>query len=248
MRYDKENRKAEKFASDLQQTKDELGILQKKHEHLKLVVEGLMHEARRFSAELSAGAEDLSKHLNGASDARAKDLVETIFYTTGLLSSRMAFADFELNPQVLSRQLRLRTGIYKKFDKARYILSKKARAKNVVIKFSGNSQLEIDALQAFELVPFVLLENAIKYSPDNQDVTVSFDEVPNRTVAVSVASLGPTVSPEEINVIFDRGVRGATANSSGIPGEGLGLYLAKTLCQMNGVNLAASSSRDSRFV
>lgn len=247
MRYDKNIRKVEKVSSELQRARDDLDALKRKHEHLNLVVEGLMHEARRFSGELSAGAEELSRHLNGAADARAKDLAETVFYTTGLLSSRMAFADFELNPQVMSRQIKLRTGIYKKFDKARHILSKRAKTKNIEIQFVGKSQLEVDAYQAFELVPFVLLENAIKYSPPKQDVTITFDEVLNRSVSVKVLSLGPIVSSEEMGSIFDRGIRGQRAIDSNIPGEGLGLYLANTLCKMNGFYLSATSAGEQQF-
>jgi len=163
--------------------------------------------------------------------------VDTIFYTAGLLAARMAFSDFELNPQLISRQARLRTGIYKKFDKACHILTKEARAKGVPIKFIGNSTFEIEALQAFELVPFVILENAVKYSPPDQSVEVNFYEIKHQELEVTINSMGPKLSNDEHARLFERGMRGGNAINSNVSGEGLGLYLAKTLCALNGVKI-----------
>jgi predicted nuclease with TOPRIM domain len=136
MRYDKQQRKENKI-------KDELTKLKSSHAHLHSVVESLMHESRRFSAEITSYSEELSRISIGTT-GRIKELSDTIFYTAGLLSSRMAFSDFELNPQSIRKQLPVRTSIYKKFDKARYILSKEAKDKFIQIKFYGNSMMELD--------------------------------------------------------------------------------------------------------
>ena len=194
MRYDKQIRKEGKIKCELTQTQENLERLQNKYDHLHSVVEALMHESRRFSAEIASYSDELSRLAANSAGSQTKELAETIFYTAGLLSSRMAFSDFELNPQSLSKQLPVRTGIYKKFDKARYVLSKQARAKSVQIKFVGKSSIELDTLKAFELVPFVLLDNAIKYSPPSQEINISFNESNSNNLEVTLTSMGPTLT------------------------------------------------------
>lgn len=247
MRYDKAIRRSEKAKEDSARAIEQLEATKKENALLRAVMEGVMHEVRRFNAEISTYSEELNQLLNGKADPKVKDLAETIFYTAGLVSSRMTFADFELNPQVLSRQLKIRSGVYKKFDKARHILSKNAKQKSIEITFSGRSMFEIEAISAFELVPFVVLDNAIKYSPSGQNVNITFDEEQNRELAVKVLSIGPIVPVHELSEILKRGVRGSTAENSNIPGEGLGLYLASTLCKMVGGNISVSSSQSVRF-
>lgn len=249
MRYDKINRQIDRTSSELLSLKEKHEKLERQHERLVSVLGGLMHEIRRFSAELSNTAEELNKLTNsgGNFDHRINDLAQTIFYTSGMLSARLGFTDFELNPLIANRQGRVRSGIYKKFDKARYIVTKNARSKNVTITLHGKSVLEISALQAFDLVPFVLLDNAIKFSPNNQEILVNFEEVPNKELEVVISSEGPMLESVETISIFDHGKRGSNAIKSGVPGEGLGLYLAKTLCDMHGIGISADSSNRMNF-
>lgn len=242
MKYDKKIRQEHKLEQALVSLRSKHEGTLRDYLHLQSVVQSLMHESRRFSAEIAASVDELSKIATGNANSRISELSDTIFYSVGLLSSRMTFSDYELNPQSIQRQTLVRTGIYKKFDKSRHILAKQAKEKALKIRFSGNSSMEIDAHKAFELVPFVLLDNAIKYSPPDQFIDVSFEEIRNRDLEVSIKSCGPRVSREEHDNLFARGMRGELAEKSGIPGEGLGLYLAKSLCQMNNISIYVEQS------
>jgi len=153
-----------------------------------------------------------------------------------MISSRLAYTDIELNPIALESQTPIRSGIYKKFDKAKRILAEEARDCNISLRLNGESRVEIDALPVFELLPFVLLDNGIKYSPPNQTVTVEF-EVHSGRQTVTVISMGPAVSREELPKLFDKGFRGASTKS--LPGQGLGLFLAKSVCDFHGITIRA---------
>jgi len=215
---------------------------------IEQVLDSTLHELRRFSAEISTYAEELSKNLEFVEvDAKIKHNAETIFYLSGMISSRLAFTDLELNPMAVVGVQTVRSGIYKKFDKASHILFRRARDKGVQVKFAGNSRREKETLPAFELVPFVIIENAIKYSPQNQQIFVKFEENNGRPLYVTVESLGPIVFPSEIDAIFDRGIRGRQVQKLGITGDGLGLYLAKFLCDYHDVALTAKSDQHSTF-
>lgn len=245
MRYDKIIKKNNKIADELGNLKRESEQLKKQNEVLSLALDGTMHEVRRFSGELSDYAEKLSR-LTAGQNGQIKELSDTIFFTSGMLASRLAFTDIELNPAAVSKQLKMRTGIYKKFDKSRHILNNRANSKQISISFKGSSVNEFDAIEAFELVPFVILENAIKYSPSSREIQVIFNEQA-REVEVLIKSCGPKVELDELPNIFNKGVRGRRGAMAASAGDGLGLYLAKTLCDLTSTKISATSSQHVEF-
>lgn len=245
MRYDKAIRKNNKISNELDNLKIESERLRKQNEVLSSALNGMMHEIRRFSGELSDYAEGISK-LTAGQNGRIKELSDTIFFTSGMLASRLAFTDIELNPAAVSKQFKIRTGIYKKFDKARHILINRAKSKQININFKGSSVNEFDAIEAFELVPFVLLDNAVKYSPANREINVIFNEQP-RELEVLIRSCGPKVDSNELLNIFKKGVRGDNGALAASAGDGLGLYLAKTLCDLTSTNISATSNQHVEF-
>lgn len=245
MKYHKINNKIERLTAKLAALSAKYNELENDYKKTKQALDSTLHEVRRFSSEISANADSLSKQLRQyGADERIQELCETVFYTSGMISSRLAFTDLELNPASVRLQLEVRTGLYKKFEKARHVLAYRARVQHTPIRLIGNSYMEIDALQSFELVPFVILDNALKYSPNDQEITVKFEENLERSdLTIQVSSMGPIIKPEERQVIFERGVRGSYAAELPVAGDGLGLYLAKFLCDYHGIDLSASSER-----
>lgn len=246
MRYDKIIRRKTKELEEINNIKQENENLKEECEKLRSALNGTMHEVRRLSSEISNHSENFSKLASTLSlEGQLKDLSNTIFFTSGMLASRLAFTDIELNPQAIRLQLRVRSNLYKKFDKARHILLNRAKGKQVYINFKGNSNFEFDAIEAFELVPFVILDNAIKYSPANRNIEVTFTEE-NRELEVKIRSCGPMVNTNELSRIFEKGFRGTNGTLAGA-GEGLGLYLAKTLCGLTSILISANSSPEAEF-
>ncbi len=78
-----------------------------------------------------------------------------------------------------------------------------------------------------------LLDNAIKYSPDDRDVYIS-STVEGRTVHVCVRDNGIGIPADAINRIFERYERVETKISKSIPGNGLGLSLVRQIVQAHG--------------
>ena len=72
-----------------------------------------------------------------------------------------------------------------------------------------------------------LLVNAAAHAPDSP-VTVQLG-TGDGLVEVAVSDRGPGLTEDEAARVFDRGVRGATSN-----GSGLGLYVARTLMRKHG--------------
>lgn len=238
MRYDKQNRRRERLQAEIADLKAQNERLAGEAQGIKEILNSTLHEVRRFSAQLNKFSERLSRETEG--QPHINQAAQSVLYTAGMISSRLAYTDIELNPRALESQTPLRSGIYKKFDKARRILAEEARDRGVTIRLDGESRIEIDALPVFELLPFVLLENGIKYSPPKQTVTVAFATTGRRQV-VTVSSVGPAVTDAELPRLFEKGFRGIqTAN---LPGEGLGLFLAQQVCNFHDISVRAEIGR-----
>jgi signal transduction histidine kinase len=59
------------------------------------------------------------------------------------------------------------------------------------------------------------------------------------TVAFSVTDDGPGLQPDEVESVFEPGVRGTAANGS--PGAGLGLTLSRRLARVAGGDVVAEA-------
>ena len=214
----------------------------------------LKHEVARLNASILTISEELHSKINSEQSAKElrkffqsiKDKINTIYHTSSMISSRMIYADLELNPSSLKQQMKFESNIYKKFDKARYILKEEANKSGKKIEFKKNSHFTnftIRAISAFDCVPFILLDNAIKYSPNNTNITVSFYEnyQQNIPLRVSVESFGPLVSDSNLKKLITRGFRDENVLNTQLQGQGLGLYIANELCIIHGIKISFSS-------
>lgn len=200
-----------------------------------------IHEVRRFNGTIKRLSEEILLMQNQASDAIIKK-VKSVFASSSLISVRLNAFDLEENPDVITSQSMFNNGVYKKFQKASHCLDSYAKDNNVkILPFKGKSHLTIDMYQIFDLIPFVILENAIKYSPKSQTVQVEFDEVNLNLLEVKITSKGPTSSKEELASIFTKKCRGKNATLVDGTGGGYGLYFAKTICEMHGIQIEAYS-------
>ncbi|PIS12133.1 MAG: histidine kinase [Bdellovibrio sp. CG10_big_fil_rev_8_21_14_0_10_47_8] len=98
---------------------------------------------------------------------------------------------------------------------------------------------ELEPLFSIEIDPELikqvlsnLIENAIKYSPENSKVLISTEEANNKVV-IQVADQGPGIPEDEVANVFMKFFRSKSAKSSPIRGSGLGLYLAKYFVELH---------------
>lgn len=204
----------------------------------------LVHDLRRLSGAIYHAAQEASDTLEPLEymDQRIRDArnrVENIIGAQAVLKIRTDILDYSGAPSFFEEN----TGIpvYRKFDKVIKSMAAFAAKKRIEIRKSGSSFRESYGPNAFEVIAYVLLDNAIKYSPYNNDILVKFCEV-NNELRITVESVGPTIGLDELNDVFERGFRGAKAKTFGVPGSGLGLYLAKKLVGQFSGTIAVESA------
>jgi signal transduction histidine kinase len=85
-----------------------------------------------------------------------------------------------------------------------------------------------------------LLENAVKYSPDGSDISVSV-ETNDEDVITSVSDRGIGIPADELGQVFERFHRGRQVSSTNYGGLGLGLYISKQIVERHGGSIWVES-------
>jgi PAS domain S-box-containing protein len=86
-----------------------------------------------------------------------------------------------------------------------------------------------------------LVNNAIKYSPDGGNVTLS-SRADSGFALVSVTDTGLGIPPDEISHVFERFRRVRSGAAQSIPGTGLGLTIVKQIVEMHGGKIWVESA------
>jgi signal transduction histidine kinase len=86
-----------------------------------------------------------------------------------------------------------------------------------------------------------LVENAVKYSPSGESVDV-LATASNGRVQVAVTDRGPGISAEDHGLIFEK--FGRAKSGRGVPGTGLGLFIARSIAEAHGGSLEVQSIPD----
>ena len=98
------------------------------------------------------------------------------------------------------------------------------------IIFKSNHKGTINAdLQAIERIMDNLIDNAIKYSEKGSDITISTINDSDGYIKVMIKDNGEGIADDDINHIFSRFYRTASARATENQGSGLGLAIVKHL-------------------
>lgn len=90
-------------------------------------------------------------------------------------------------------------------------------------------------------VIYNLVDNAVKFTPENGTISVFAGENDSNQIYVSIQNTGDGISPEEIGRVFERFYKVDKSRSYDVKSAGLGLYLCKTIVEMHGGKIFAES-------
>ncbi len=222
-------------------------LLEKRKLEMKLeAIRDLLHETRSLNGQIKNSIDTLWDSYSDSDEVSIDNnkLIETlknVHVSSFMISNRFSYFDSVINP-ALSIGGPYQAVIFKKFDKMRRLLRGYLH-KNVKINVNSpiQSDYKYNIFPTFEILLFILLENAIKYSPNGKQVDVTFEELAN-VLDVTIKSVGPYCDDNEIFHLCEKGFRGENARISQSVGQGFGLNFAQKICQDHHVSLSFSST------
>lgn len=129
-------------------------------------------------------------------------------------------------------------------------LSSAAQKKQINLRSRSASNIPIMYLDEMMIERALqnLVENAIKYTPENGEVTVEV-EMKNDTLIFAVTDNGLGIAPEDQQRLFERGERVRRKEHKGIRGSGLGLFIVRNVAQQHGgdAQVQSEEGKGSRF-
>ncbi|AZN42586.1 sensor histidine kinase [Paenibacillus albus] len=87
------------------------------------------------------------------------------------------------------------------------------------------------------------MTNAIRYTPQEQEIVVSTTDEANQIV-VCIENKGARIPEEQLDKVWDRFYRGDTARQRSDGGTGLGLAISKNILELHGARYGAANTKD----
>ena len=184
----------------------------------------LVHDLRSISSSIYNSALQARMAVTRLKFDEARTLIDNVICAQTVLKIRTDVLDYLNNPASVIDDADIDLQ-----DKTRRVIEAfrpQATIKATSIKFTARGPMLINGPNIFEFIPYVLLENAVKYSPRGRDINVGiYNE--ESCYKFFVTSVGPLIETSEREIIFDRGIRGRHA-PTGL-GSGIGLYVLSTV-------------------
>jgi len=119
---------------------------------------------------------------------------------------------------------------------------------NVELNEGGVEATALVDAEALRRAVWNLLDNAVKYSPDCHTVWVDLKRQDGRAM-IAVSDKGIGIPAAELRSIFDKFVRGSSADGRGTKGTGIGLAMVRHIVEAHGgeVSVESQVGRGSTF-
>ena len=205
------------------------------------LLDDTLHEIRKINNQINGGilnitcAIDRIEIENTELERFIHNTLKTLDGNSTLLAIRMDAYDIMFNPASVSKELDYMMNVFGKIEKVYKCLYTSKKAKNIEIHLNGRSEGKYRLRNSMELAFFIIIENAIKYSPEDESIEIDFSE-DDESLKVTFRNWAECPQEEEMNYLTERGFRSKSVIKSGTyEGSGLGLYLLKQICEANDV-------------
>ncbi len=184
--------------------------------------------------ELENGESEWTNSI-GAQVKRLNSLVENLVSLTKLDEQQERIIKKQLN---LSELL---SGALKEFSSA-------MQSRNLTLNTNIKSDVLINGDEnAVCNLLSILLENAVKYAPENSAIIIIVQEKPGKKI-FKIENKCDGFEIGKHNELFDRFYRNDKARNSESKGFGIGLSIAKSICDMHGAKITAECKNDSDII
>ena len=205
-------------------------------------ISDFLHDVTKVNNLIGKKSDSISKS-NMLKNDKAK--LKSITYLSDFITKRIDLYRYISNPALITMGRKRETDAYKLWDIYRYIFIEIGYESNIhidlkVLDMDNNEVSQVStkfyATDSVSIIPFLLIDNAIKYSSPNSTITVNFYEDLGFLKRIVVCSNPSYAITENPNIFFNRGYRSPN-NTSKSSGSGLGLSIVKQVCDHNGIEI-----------
>lgn len=219
--------------------------IERAHEHQKRFTADVSHELRTPLTSIKMETEvALLDKKAPARELRTilESNLEEAKRMESLINNLLQLASMEAN------QLRTefsRLNVREIVESAQEVVSRYANMRHLDVRPNLKDAYVIGDRSSLIQLLIILLENAIKYSPEHSSVGITINKKA-QYVSVTIEDSGIGISPEALPHIFDRFYRADNARTTeqSTGGFGLGLSLAKLIADLHGGEIIISSIPD----
>lgn len=190
-------------------------------------IQGMADMVMADASQLSPSQKEALATINRSSE----ELSEFI----GSILSLGRIESKEIKLQLHSRDVN--TLLADVIKKSEYLAAKKGI--KVIPEFEPLFSIKLDE-DLIRQVFTNLIENAIKYSPENSKILVSTEEI-NGHIVIQVADQGIGIPDEELGHVFEKFYRSNEVKNSPVKGSGLGLYLSRYFVELHRGRISVES-------
>ncbi len=208
-------------------------------------VDEMCHDIRRFNAQIYQTGQLLYDQAKTKTKCKGfEDKALTINAFSSYISLKLDTYKYIYNENSLESCPKSRYNLFKICDKTRRCLDVRINATNKKLKVNlcGTKNCgDMIAFDSIEILPFLFLDNAIKYAPNGETIHINVEDDVFRSV-LEINSIGPQLINGEIDEIVLRGFRSEAAKRISQDGSGFGLFIAKKICDLHEATLEISSN------
>ncbi|WDQ14579.1 ATP-binding protein [Rhodopirellula sp. P2] len=187
-----------------------------------------LHEIRKLNREVKQTAERMCLRENRDDPTLANPETVKIWKASEMMSTHFNIIELVANETLMRLPVRSRVQPYRLFDKCARIYRPAGNTGRISLHANYNFQSEIAACdKTISIIPTVLIQNAIKYSPGDSEIVVEFSlkeqpfDVQDKLLVEVTNECSSVLQLDDS--IFGRSVRIATDTD----GSGFGLYVAQ---------------------
>ncbi|EOU1698113.1 sensor histidine kinase [Clostridium perfringens] len=219
--------------------------LKKENYYLKESMSNIIHDVKEYNGNIKNKSEFIMN--KGSSKKKEREKVvnkgKGIWAMSQLISTRLKSYDYLYSNFPYKNGSKIEFNFYRNFDKIRRCFEDEAKQNNKKIEVSSRENCsEVYLYDSVEYMPFLIIENALKYSMNNSTIEVEIIDKSEEQIII-VKSEGILVEDSELDSLFKRGYRGKLAKEYKQKGNGIGLYLVNEICKANDIDIKIETER-----
>lgn len=171
--------------------------------------------------------------------------LESIYHLTDFVTKRIELYRITSNTEIIRTGKKRKRNAFQLWDIYRHIFEDFCREAQLSIDMKiynidhdeeSNGNTDFYANDSITILPYLLIDNAVKYSKHNSVIKIRFYQQDGMLKKITISSLPSYVIVEDTNKFFDRGYRSIN-NTSKSSGSGLGLDIVKQICDYNEIDV-----------